>query len=88
MSEIASRNTRKVVIGTVYSDKMDKTISVEVNTQVKHPIYEKGVRRRSTYKVHDEKNEARIGDTVEIMETRKISKNKCYRLVNILKRKV
>ncbi len=88
MSEIASRNTRKVVIGTVYSDKMDKTISVEVNTQVKHPIYEKGVRRRSTYKVHDEKNEARIGDTVEIMETRKISKNKCYRLVSILKRKV
>ena len=88
MSEIASRNTRKVVVGTVYSDKMDKTISVEVNTQVKHPIYEKGVRRRSTYKVHDEKNEARTGDTVEIMETRKISKNKCYRLVSILKRKV
>lgn len=88
MSEVASRNTRRVVIGTVYSDKMDKTISVEVNTQVKHPIYEKGVNRRTTYKVHDENNEAKIGDTVEIMETRKISKNKCYRLVSILKRKV
>ena len=87
MSEVASRNTRRAVIGTVCSDKMDKTISVEVNTQVKHPIYEKGVNRRTTYKVHDENNEARLGDTVEIMETRKISKNKCFRLVKVLKHK-
>ena len=87
MSEVASRNTRRVVVGTVFSDKMDKTISVEVNTQVKHPIYEKGVNRRTTYKVHDENNEAKTGDTVEIMETKKISKNKCFRLVKVLKRK-
>lgn len=86
MSEVATRNMRRVVIGTVYSDKMDKTISVEVNTQVKHPIYEKGVNRRTVYKVHDENNEAKVGDIVEIMETRKISKNKCFRLVKVLKR--
>ena len=88
MSEVATRNTRRVVYGTVFSDKMDKTISVEVNTKVTHPIYEKGVNRRTVYKVHDENNEAKVGDIVEIMETRKISKNKCFRLVKVLKRKV
>lgn len=88
MSETtATRNSRRVVTGEVSSDKMDKTIKVEVNTQVKHPIYEKRMNRRTVYTAHDENNEARIGDTVEIMETRKLSKNKCFRLVKVLRRK-
>lgn len=85
MSEQATRNLRRVVIGQVSSDKMDKTIRVEVNTQIKHPIYEKRINRRTVYIAHDEKNEAKIGDTVEIMETRKLSKNKCFRLVKVLR---
>ncbi len=86
MSEEATRNLRRVVIGQVSSDKMDKTIRVEVNTQVKHPIYEKRINRRTKYIAHDENNEAKVGDLVEIMETRKLSKNKCFRLVKVLRR--
>ena len=81
-----TRSQRRTVIGTVSSDKMDKTIKVFVPRQIKHPIYEKRIRRRTVYTVHDENNEAKTGDIVEIMETRKRSKTKCWRLVNIVKR--
>lgn len=83
---VKARNERRVVTGKVCSDKMEKTIKVEVNTQVKHPIYEKRVNQRTVYTVHDEKNEAKEGDLVEIMETRKLSKTKCFRLIKILDR--
>lgn len=86
MSEQATRNVRRTVIGTVCSDKMDKTIKVEVNTPVEHPIYEKRINSRTVYTVHDEKEEAKVGDVVEIMETRKLSKTKCFRLVKVLRR--
>ena len=86
MSEQVTRNTRRTVVGTVCSDKMDKTIKVEVNIQVKHPFYEKRVNSRSVYTAHDENNDAKQGDMVEIMETRKLSKTKCFRLVKVLRR--
>ncbi len=81
-----ARNQRRSVVGVVTSDKADKTIKVTVERQVKHPKYEKRVRQRTVYTAHDEKNEAKNGDQVELMETRKLSKTKCWRLVNILKR--
>ncbi|GHS92210.1 30S ribosomal protein S17 [Planctomycetales bacterium] len=84
MSE-QKRNVRRSIVGTVTSDKMDKTIKVEVNVSVKHPKYEKRVNRRSVFAAHDEKNEAKSGDLVEIEETRKLSKTKCFRLVKVLK---
>ena len=80
------RNQRRSVVGLVTSDKMDKTIKVTVERQVKHALYEKRVNRRTVYTAHDEKDEAHAGDTVEIEETRKLSKTKCWRLVKILKR--
>lgn len=80
------RNRRRTVIGVVTSNRMNKTIKVTVERQVCHPVYEKRIRRRTVYTAHDEKNEAKVGDTVEIMETRKLSKTKTWRLVNILKR--
>ncbi len=87
MSEtVDTRNMRRTVVGVVTSDKMDKTIKVTVERQVKHPLYEKRLNRKSVYTAHDEKNEAKLGDTVEIMETRKLSKSKCFRLVSVLKR--
>lgn len=85
-NQATGRNVRRVVIGVVTSTKMDKTIKVTVSRQVKHPIYEKRINRNTVYTAHDEKNEAQEGDTVEIMETRKLSKTKCFRLVRILKR--
>ena len=81
-----ARNARRVVVGVVNSDKMDKTVKVTVVRQMKHPVYDKRMRRKASYTVHDEKNEARHGDTVEIMETRKLSRTKCWRLVRVLKR--
>lgn len=86
MTEQATRNARRTVIGTVSSDKMDKTIKVEVNTQVQHPVYEKRINSRTVYTAHDENNEAKEGDLVEIMETRKLSKTKCFRLIKVLRR--
>jgi small subunit ribosomal protein S17 len=80
------RGKRKTVIGTVLSDKMDKTITVVVERRVKHPLYEKFVRRRSRLHAHDEANEARTGDRVEVAETRRLSKLKRWRLVRILSR--
>ncbi|MBW1605328.1 30S ribosomal protein S17 [Lactobacillus sp. Sy-1] len=86
MSE--ERNERKVYRGRVVSDKMDKTISVIVETTKTHPTYGKRVKYSKKYKAHDEKNEAKNGDIVEIMETRPLSATKHFRLVNIVKKAV
>lgn len=80
------RNERRKRIGVVVSDKMDKTVSVSVVTSVKHPLYKKFVKRTKVYKVHDENNECQVGDTVEIMETRPLSKDKYHRLSRIIER--
>ena len=80
------RNERRTRIGVVVSDKMDKTVSVSVVTSVKHPLYKKFVKRTKVYKVHDENNECKVGDTVEIMETRPLSKDKYHRLSRIIER--
>jgi small subunit ribosomal protein S17 len=74
------------VAGLVVSDKMDKTVTVLVERKVRHPVYKKYVRRSTKYHVHDENNEARIGDTVQIAECRPISKSKAWRLVEIISR--
>ena len=81
-----SRNLRKERIGVVTSDKMDKTISVSVERKFKHSVYGKFVKRSKKYLAHDEKNDCGIGDTVRIMETRPLSKNKNWRLVEILEK--
>ncbi|TDT50425.1 30S ribosomal protein S17 [Fonticella tunisiensis] len=80
------RGLRKTRIGKVVSDKMNKTIVVAVETKVRHPLYGKTVNRTTKFKAHDENNEARIGDIVEIMETRPLSKEKRWRLVQIVER--
>ncbi|MDD2487900.1 MAG: 30S ribosomal protein S17 [Bacteroidales bacterium] len=80
------RNLRKERVGLVISNKMDKTIRVFVERKVKHPKYEKFVKKSSKFMAHDEKNECNIGDVVKIMETRPLSKNKCWRLVEIIER--
>ena len=80
------RNARKERVGVVQSDKMDKTVTVSVRRRMKHPMYGKYLERSSKFMVHDEENEANEGDTVRIMETRPISKNKRWRLVEILER--
>ena len=80
------RNMRKVKIGKVVSDKMDKTIVVTVEDSVKHPLYKKIVKRTQRFKAHDESNECKVGDLVKIMETRPLSKEKSWRLVNIIER--
>ena len=77
------RNLRKTRIGKVVSDKMDKTITVAIEDHVKHPLYGKIVKKTVKFKAHDEKNECNIGDTVKIMETRPLSKDKRWRLVQI-----
>ncbi|AYF92347.1 30S ribosomal protein S17 [Apilactobacillus bombintestini] len=82
------RNMRKVYRGRVVSDKMDKTIAVVVETYKTHPTYGKRVKYSKKYKAHDENNEAKKGDIVEIMETRKLSATKNFRLVNIVKKAV
>lgn len=78
------RNLRKTRVGIVTSDKMDKTVVVSVENKVKHPLYKKFVKTTKKFKVHDEKNECGIGDTVEIVETRPISKEVHWRIVNII----
>lgn len=82
------RNYRKVRLGKVVSDKMEKTIVVAVEDNVMDPLYGKTVRRTTKFKVHDEANEAKMGDTVRIMETRPLSKDKRWRLVEIVKKAV
>lgn len=82
----ASRNRRKTVIGEVVSDKMQKTISVRVQRLERHRRYHKFVRRRTTYKAHDAREEAQVGDLVRITEARPLSKTKRWRLVEVVKR--
>ena len=82
------RGRRKVRIGRVVSNKMDKTIVVAVEDFVRHELYNKPVKRTKTFKAHDENNECRIGDRVKIMETRPLSKMKRFRLVEIVEKKV
>ena len=80
------RNLRKTRIDKVVSDKMDKTITVAIEDHVKHPLYGKIVKKTVKFKAHDEKNECNIGDTVKIMETRPLSKDKRWRLVQIIEK--
>ncbi len=80
------RNLRKTRTGKVISDKMEKTITVAVEDHVRHPLYNKIVKKTYKLKAHDEKNDARIGDTVRVMETRPLSKDKRWRLVEIVER--
>lgn len=80
------RTNRKEKTGIVISNKMSKSIVVAVERKVKHPKYGKFVKKTSTFMAHDEKNESNIGDTVRIMETRPLSKNKCWRLVAVVER--
>ena len=84
MTEV--RNLRKTRTGVVSSNKMDKTITVSVERKVKHPIYGKFVKKTTKFMAHDENNECSIGDTVRIMEVRPLSKNKCWRLVEVLEK--
>ncbi|MBW6482194.1 MAG: 30S ribosomal protein S17 [Flavobacteriales bacterium CG18_big_fil_WC_8_21_14_2_50_32_9] len=81
-----NRNLRKERIGLVVSNKMEKSIVITVERKVKHPIYGKFVKKSTKFMAHDEKNDCNIGDTVKIMETKPLSKNKCWRLVEILER--
>lgn len=80
------RNLRKSRVGIVISDKMDKTISVKIETKVAHPVYKKRINRTTVFKAHDENNEAKIGDKVKITETRPLSRDKRWRLVEIIER--
>jgi small subunit ribosomal protein S17 len=82
-----SRNNRKERTGLVTSNKMNKTISVSVERRIKHPVYKKYINRTTKFMVHDEKNECQEGDLVKIMETRPLSRNKRWRLVEIIERK-
>ena len=88
MSEATTieRNLRKVKVGVVTSNKMDKSISVKVERKVKHPLYGKFVKKSTKFHAHDEKNECSIGDTVKIMESRPLSKTKRWRLVEIVEK--
>lgn len=80
------RNLRKTRVGKVLSDKMDKTIVVAIEDHVQHPLYKKIVKKTYKLKAHDENNECRIGDTVKVMETRPLSKDKRWRLVQIVEK--
>ena len=84
--ENTERNLRKTRVGVVVSDKMDKTIVVSIKERVKHPLYQKTVNRTKKLKAHDEKNECGIGDTVMVAETRPLSKDKRWRVVEIVEK--
>jgi small subunit ribosomal protein S17 len=86
MTDNSQRGRRKVRVGVVISDQRDKTVTVEVPTQMSHPRYDKVVRRSTKFHAHDEANDAKIGDTVRIMETRPLSKQKRWRVVEIVER--
>lgn len=86
MMEEKKRNLRKERIGIVVSDKMEKSVVVAVKSKEKHPIYGKFINKTTKFVAHDEKNDANIGDTVKVMETRPLSKRKNWRLVEILER--
>ena len=83
---MSERNLRKTRVGKVVSNKMDKTIVVAIEDSVKHPLYKKIIKRTVKFKAHDENNDCNIGDRVEIMETRPISKDKRWRLIEILEK--
>ena len=84
--ENKDRGIRKAKIGIVMSDRMDKTVVVRVERVVLDPVYKKYTKRRTTYKAHDERNEYHVGDTVEIVETRPLSKEKCWRVSRLIVR--
>jgi small subunit ribosomal protein S17 len=86
MKAMGERGKRKTLTGVVSSDKMDKTVVVMVNRRVLHPVYKKYIRKRKKMKAHDEKNECRMGDKVLLMETRPLSKEKRWRVKEILER--
>ena len=86
MSETTERNLRKTRTGKVISDKMDKTVVIAIADNVQHPLYKKIVKRTVKLKAHDENNEYRVGDRVLIMETRPLSKDKRWRVVNIIEK--
>ena len=83
---MAERNLRKTRVGMVVSDKMDKTVVDAIIDNVKHPLYKKIVKRTVRLKAHDEKNECRVGDRVEVMETRPLSKDKRWRVIEIIEK--
>jgi small subunit ribosomal protein S17 len=83
---VETRNRRKVRVGVVVSDKPDKTVVVRVERRFPHPLYGKQVTRTKRYHAHDENNEFQVGDTVRIMETRPLSKTKCWRVVELIER--
>ena len=83
---MSDRNMRKTDVGKVVSDKMDKTVVVAIENRVKHKLYNKIIKRTIKLKVHDENNECKVGDRVRIMETRPLSKDKRWRLVEIMER--
>ena len=87
-TEKVERNLRRSMIGTVVSDKMDKTVDVAVETSVAHPIYNKTVKRTYKLKAHDEENACKVGDKVEVMETRPLSRDKRYRIVRIVEKAI
>jgi len=82
------RNLRKVMIGTVVSDKMDKTVVVAVETSVRHKVYKKTVKRTYKLKAHDEENACKVGDKVKVMETRPLSKDKRWRVVEVVEKAI
>ena len=86
VSEQIKRNERKVRVGKVVSDKMEKTIVVAIEELIQHKLYKKSVKRTVKFKAHDENNEAQVGDKVSIMETRPLSKEKRWRLVSIVEK--
>jgi small subunit ribosomal protein S17 len=86
MTTMVERNLRKIRVGVVSSNKMDKTVTVAVERKVKHPLYGKFIKKTTRFHAHDEKNECSIGDTVKIMETRPLSKTKRWRLVEIVEK--
>ena len=83
---MAERNLRKTRVGRVVSDKMDKTVVVAISDNVKHPLYKKIVKRTVRLKAHDENNTCKVGDRVEVMETRPLSKDKRWRVVEIIEK--
>ena len=85
-AQTVTRTSRKTRVGTVVSDKMEKTVVVSIERRVQHPVYGKMVRRTKRLKAHDENNDAKTGDTVRIMETRPMSKDKRWRVVEIVER--
>ena len=86
LATTSERKLRKVRVGTVVSDKMQKTVVVQIEHLVKHPTYRRYVRRRKRYKVHDEENQCHIGDVISFMEMRPLSKDKRWRMIEIIER--